>query len=249
MILAAGNGSRLDARGEAVPKPLRLVGGRPLLAHALDQASAARCNEAIVIVGHRADEVRRFLGEIETPFRLRVVHNPRFDEPNGVSLLAAETSVAGGFFLQMTDHVFASPVLARLAAAEVACEERLLVDRVPSAATLIDATKVRLDGSRVVAIGKRVDPWDAVDAGCFVLTPQIFPALRRIPEAEPKTVSAGMRQLIATASLVAVDVAGTPWIDVDTAGDLEIAERLVTAEKSLSPQAASRTEVLRYGWR
>lgn len=158
MILAAGNGSRLDAHGEAVPKPLRLVGGRALLAHALDQASTAGCDEVIVIVGYRADEIRRFLGEIETPFRLRVVHNPRFDEPNGVSLLAAETSVAGGVFLQMTDHVFASPVLARLAAAEVACEERLLVDRVPSAATLIDATKVRLDGSRMSRSGSESPP-------------------------------------------------------------------------------------------
>lgn len=67
-----------------------------------------------------------------------------------------------------------------------------------------------------------------------MLTPQIFSALRRIPEAEPKTVSAGMRQLIATASLAAVDVAGTPWIDVDTAGD----RRRISGCGDLRPRSA-----------
>jgi choline kinase len=58
---------------------------------------------------------------------------------------------------------------------------------------MADATKVRLAGDRVTAIGKSVEPWDAIDAGCFVLTHGVFEALRAVPPGEPLTVSSAMR--------------------------------------------------------
>ncbi len=104
---------------------------------------------------------------------------------------------------------------------------RVLVDRAPGAIDLADATKVRLEGERVVAIGKGIDPWDAVDAGCFVLTRAVFDALREAEPSEPRTVSSGMRQLARRGLLGAVDVGGTEWVDVDTPGDRELAERML----------------------
>lgn len=230
VILAAGTGTRLaDSRGD-VPKPLMTVAGVPLIQHALNHAHSAGCREAIVVIGHEAARVRADIEALGHPLTVRFTTTPDATLPNGVSLLAAESLAAPQFFLQMVDHLFASTTLDRLAAGFRASEGgRVLVDRAPVDLDLEDATRVRVSGAHVTAIGKGIEPWDAIDAGCFVLTHAIFDALRRAPAEEPRSVSSGMRQLVAQGLLRAVDVSGTRWMDVDTPGDRQAAERWLTA--------------------
>jgi 1L-myo-inositol 1-phosphate cytidylyltransferase len=230
VILAAGSGSRLsEARGD-VPKPLMHVAGVPLIAHALAHAKASGCHEAIIVVGYAGDQVKAAVQAMPAGLTVRFVESPDPTAPNGVSLLAAEPAVGSAFFLQMVDHLFGDTALSKLAAVPLSTSEagRVLVDRSPGdAIDLSDATKVRLDGGRVMAIGKGLDPWHAIDAGCFLLTPAVFEALRHVPIAEPHTVSSGMRQLVARGLLGSADVEGLDWVDVDTPADCEIAERLL----------------------
>src|ERR1035437_7617413 len=97
----------------------------------------------------------------------------------------------------MADPLLAEPVLQQLSSPPLndRTAGRVLVDRAPVDLDLSDATKVRLAGDRVTAIGKAIDPWDAIDAGCFLLTPAVFEALKHVPPSEPRTVSAAMRTL------------------------------------------------------
>ena len=229
VILAAGNGSRLAREWPGVPKPLMTVGGVPLLAHALSHARDSGCLEAIIVVGHEREQVAAAARAMSSGLEIRFVETPDPSAPNGVSLLAAEQLARPRFFLQMVDHLFDDLVLPKLAGTPFAYGEggRVLVDRAPGEIDLEDATKVRLAGDRVVAIGKGIEPWDAIDAGCFALTGAIFTALRETPPSEPKTVSSGMRQLAARGLLRAVDVGGLDWVDVDTPADRESAERLL----------------------
>ena len=203
VILAAGLGARLNGSAAGVPKPLLQVAGLPLVAHALAHAAASGCVDAIVVIGHEGARVRAAIEEMAATAAMTVriavhfVENPDPTTPNGESLLAAEPRVRERFFLQMVDHLFGAPVLRRLAspAFDARTVARVLVDRVPSNLDLSDATKVRLEGDRVAAIGKAVEPWDAIDAGCFLLTPAVFEALREVPSSEPRTVSSAMRRL------------------------------------------------------
>jgi choline kinase len=229
VILAAGNGSRLGSRASGVPKPLVTVGGRPLIAHALAHAAQSGCVEAVIVVGYESDRVRAAVESLGAPLRIRFVHNPDTSVPNGVSLLAAAPHAAPCFFLQMVDHVFAGAALPKLVSSALTAGEegRVLIDRDPRDLDLDDATKVRVAGDRVTAIGKNLAPWDAVDAGCFVLTPTIFDALRQVPDDHERTVSSGMRRLVARGALNAVDVEGLAWVDLDTPADHETAERLL----------------------
>jgi choline kinase len=230
VILAAGSGSRLaSARGD-VPKPLMPVAGVPLIAHALDHAVASGCEEAVIVIGYDGARVRRAIESMQPAIRLLFVDNPEFTAPNGVSLLASEPAAGPLFYLQMVDHLFIDPALPRLSARPLGVGEagRVLVDSTPSGdLDLDDATRVRLSDGRVSAIGKGIEPWDGIDAGCFVLTHEVFDALRRVPAGEGRTVSSGMRQLVAQKALGAVDIRGAEWIDVDTPADREIAERLL----------------------
>jgi choline kinase len=228
VILAAGTGARLCG-GVGTPKPLIEVGGIPLLARALAHAAGSGCREAIIVLGHQGARVRRSIEAIQPTLDVRFVENPNPSLPNGESLLVAASAVDGPFFLQMVDHVFASPVLPRLASRPFDHRSvgRVLADRAPVSIDISDATRLRLAGDRVTAIGKQVDPWDAIDAGCFLLKPAVFDAVHAVSPEEPRTVSAAMRQLVRTGALEAVDIDGVRWIDVDTPSDLEQAEILV----------------------
>ena len=232
VILAAGNGSRLSAARGNLPKPLVRVAGRALIEHALEQAELAGVEEAIIVTGNAADQMRAHLATVTTPLKLTLVHNPRYHDPNGVSLLAAEPFITGRFFLQMADHVFAHPVLQILDRADAASDDsaaRLLVDFKPVNLDEDDATKVCVADGRITAIGKDVYPYDAVDTGCFRLDPRIFTALHDVARHEPPSVTLGMRQLIGRGQLAPIGLTGVRWTDVDTPEDYAKAEMLLGA--------------------
>jgi choline kinase len=240
VILAAGSGSRLaTARGD-VPKPLMTVAGIPLIAHALEHARASGCEEAVIILGYEGGRVREAVEAMSAPLQVVFLENPDYTAPNGVSLLTAEPAAMPAFYLQMVDHLFGEPALIRLTQAPLAANEagRVLVDSVPSSEIdLEDATKVQLAGRRVTAIGKGLNRWDAIDAGCFVLTHAIFDALRGVSNGEGCTVSSGMRRLVAQGVLGSVDLRGAVWIDVDTPADRDLAERLISRRQFASERS------------
>ena len=228
VILAAGFGSRLSPTRGEVPKPLVTVGGRTLMEHALGQAQAAGVEEAVIVLGNAADQLRAHLAQLRTPLKLRLVYNDRFHEPNGVSLLAAAPYMTGNFYLQMVDHLFERPVLRLLdGAGRGEGAARLLVDFAPSDFDEADATKVRVRDSRITAIGKDVYPYDAVDTGYFRLDPSVFAELREVQRVEPPSVTAGMRRLIAQGRLEPVALDGVAWTDVDTPEDFARAASLL----------------------
>ena len=80
-ILAAGRGSRL---GGDVPKPLVELRGRPLVAWALDAATASSLRPIVLIVGHHGDAVARAATE-----GVVVVRSPRWRRGIARSLRAA----------------------------------------------------------------------------------------------------------------------------------------------------------------
>jgi 1L-myo-inositol 1-phosphate cytidylyltransferase len=232
VVLAAGTGTRLGSAEAGVPKPLLEVGGYPLIAHALRHAADSGCTEAVVVIGFEGARVRAAVEAIALPLRIVFVETADATAPNGHSLLAAEPLAKPRFFLQMVDHMFEQVVLPRLVASAWRADElgRVLVDRSPIGLDLDDATKVRIAGGRVSAIGKAVTPWDAVDAGCFALTHAVFPALRAVADGRARTVSSAIRQLAERGGLGAVDVDGVRWVDVDTPNDRADAERLLAGE-------------------
>jgi choline kinase len=242
VILAAGMGRRLGSAEAGVPKPLMAVGGVPLVGYALAQAEAAGCAEAVIVLGYEGRRVRQAVEAIDTSMTIRFVENPDPAAPNGHSLMAAEVVAAPRFFLQMVDHLFAMPVLAKLAATAFRQGEaaRLLVDRAPAGLDLSDATKVRLQARRITAIGKGLDPWDAIDTGVFLLTRAVFEASRFVPPAEPLTVSSVMRRLAESGGFDAVEIGGVPWLDVDTPADRHDAEqRLAVWGRAAAVEAAA----------
>jgi D-glycero-alpha-D-manno-heptose 1-phosphate guanylyltransferase len=79
-VLAGGLGTRLQSRFGALPKPLAPIGGRPFLERQLEWLASHGIREAVLCVGHGADQVRAALGE--SCAGVRLVYSVE-DEPLG----------------------------------------------------------------------------------------------------------------------------------------------------------------------
>jgi CDP-L-myo-inositol myo-inositolphosphotransferase len=92
---------------------------------------------------------------------------------------------------------------------------------------LAESTKVRLGREAIVAIGKGITQFDAVDTGVFLCEPAIFSALETARREGDYSVSAGVRNLIPSGEIRGVDIGDRFWLDVDTPEDLAHAKRLL----------------------
>jgi len=235
VILAAGDGGRLEHLTAALPKPLVQVARRPLIAYTLDALAENGVSEILVVTGYRERELRIALRESDLAAGLRFASNPRYREGSALSLRAArEFCGSEPFLLVMADHMFSGQLLGRLAAAgrsrPGACIVAADAAGAHDPAYVAEATRLRLDGDTVLEIGKDLPAFDALDTGAFVLAPVVWNALDALPlNCELSDVC---RELIRRDQLVAADVSGTFWYDVDTPEDLVAAEALVTARAS-----------------
>jgi len=233
VVLAAGNGDRFR-NGSSRSKLLTLVGGVPLLGRTLASAFDAGISLAHIVLGYDADFVR-VVAERSAPrgLALRFHLNRQWREENGLSVLAARRAVDHRpFALMMGDHIVEAAALRRLAHTPCGPDETLLcVDRQESdPATVAEATRVRLEGDRVRAIGKTLDPFDALDTGLFVCHAAIFDALEAACADGDTTLSGGVRRLAARGLVRGVDIGTSRWCDIDTTSDLAGAEHLVSSQ-------------------
>ena len=232
LILAAGNGDRFPSRA-GTSKLLQPVLGDPLIVRTLATARAAGITSFEIVLGYEADAVRRVV-ESYAPAdaTLHFLFNPHWHLENGVSALAARTRFDSRFALLMGDHLFDPAVLGQALATPVGPGESLLAvdSRHVESAIAAEATKVRRSDGYIVAIGKDLQSYDALDTGLFVCDPNVFDALEQAAEAGDTTLSGGIRLLAAQRQMRALEIGDAPWYDIDTPSDLESAEALLAAQ-------------------
>ena len=233
VVLAAGAGTRLGARQSGVPKPLAAVLGVSLLDRALRSVQAAGIDRAVVVVGYRAELVaaQAHTAAASLDLDLTVVRNRRWMSGNGSSLLAAAPYVPARCLVVMADHLIPPSFIRLLTETTEGAAGLLVVDPRPDTVHDLDeATKVRLDGSRIAAIGKQLEPFDAVDTGAFLFDRRIFEALRDEIALGRGELSAAVQRLAADGLMHAVPSDGSFWCDVDTPEDLSFARRTLERE-------------------
>ena len=241
LVLAAGNGDRFQ-NGSRESKLLQPVLGQPLILRTLRTARDAGITSFELVVGYRAESVRALVeGHAPPGVDVHFTYNPDWHLENGVSVLAARPRLEGRrFALLMGDHLFEASVLARVLRAPVDRGSSVLAvdSRETTPEIAAEATKVRLAGSRIRAIGKDLARYDALDTGLFVCDPSLFAALELSIAAGDTTLSGGIRRLAGLGMMRAIDVGGASWFDIDTVADLEIAESRLLLEPLGEPEGA-----------
>jgi choline kinase/phosphatidylglycerophosphate synthase/phosphoglycolate phosphatase-like HAD superfamily hydrolase len=211
------------------------VAGVALLERAVRNLVDVGVDEVVVVAGYRAEELERFCAglSVRLGVSMRCVRNDRFDEGNGLSVLAAEEALGGEpFLLVMADHVLDRSILWSLMGYETPSDGAVLaVDYAIGApgVDLDDVTRVRTEGRLVRDIGKGISSFDAFDTGAFLCTGGVFDVLRDAAAAGETSLSAGMHRLADQGRLECCDVSGARWVDVDTRMDLRMASRWLLA--------------------
>jgi histidinol-phosphate aminotransferase len=158
------------------------------------------------------------------------VHNPRFEQKNGVSLLAARKYIDRECVLTMADHLYAPELVRRLLAYDLpegACALGVDYD-IERCFDLDDATKVRVERAHIAEIGKELSSYNALDTGVFRIGPALIEELAQLDaERGDCSLSEGVAALARRGQFFGVDIGDARWIDVDTQPALQRAEAML----------------------
>src|SRR5256714_634090 len=129
----------------------------------------------------------------------------------------AAGKVRSPFLLAMCDHLFRSSILDSLLASADPARLNLAIDlKIASIFDLDDAMKVRTDGNRLIAIGKNLEDYNAIDTGIFICPETIFDYLQRVLRNDDCALADGVRLMAEEGNALAADIGDAWWQDVDT---------------------------------
>lgn len=219
VIIAAGKGSRLWQETNGRPKTLLPFAGGTVLSNIIANFMQAGLTEFVLVLGHQAQEIRQYIKETNfAEAAIEFVFNPDWESGNGISVLAAQSVVGTEpFILSMSDHLVTSNAL-RIAADCSGDKNTLLVDpRVNEIFDIDDATKVFIEGKRIMKIDKELTEFNAIDCGIFKLNKAFFTAMENQRKNGFDSISAGIQELIRKKEMFITPIGPEDmWIDVDT---------------------------------
>lgn len=228
LIVAAGMGTRLKAKGDL--KPLVELHGKPMIEHAIGAAFSAGLSRATVVVGYNAPILSAYLKSLakRNKWAINIVENTDYVLANGLSVLKARNYFSGPFCLAMCDHYVEPAIYSTLMMnAPKPYEVALAVDRRLDNPyiDMEDVTKVRTSSNRILSIGKELNVFDCFDTGVFAAGPALFDAIEAYSKRRGDfSISGGMKYLAQFGKAKAVDVGDSFWIDVDSPEMYDLAE-------------------------
>ncbi|PYK32074.1 MAG: nucleotidyltransferase [Verrucomicrobia bacterium] len=242
VILMAGSGSRLRGADETFLKPLVPVLGRPLVSYTIDGLVRAGVEIIKAVVGFQSERLSAAVkGLIPRGIELELIENREWQKQNGISVLAAKNHVTAPFLLTMSDHLFDASIVDLLLRSANPNLLNVAIDRkLSSIFDLADAMKLQTKQDRIVAIGKNLAQYDAIDIGLFVCPLEIFDYLERAKRDDDCSLADGVRAMADDDKARGIDIGNAWWQDVDTPEMLSEAERHLhegRATRSVSAQA------------
>lgn len=221
-VLAGGLGTRLRPRFGDLPKPLAPLGGRPFLARLLEWLAAGGIHEAVLCVGHGAEQVRAALGDGHAGMRLRYSVEP---EPLGTggALRLASSFVTGPAVVVNGDTLpGCDPWAVERTRWESGSMGAVGLFRVDDAQA---RGRVEIGADHRIATFVEKDPdvrgaaW--VNGGLYAFAPALW---RRLPDG-PSSLERDILPSIATEGLLAGHRCPGRFFDIGTPEEWERAER------------------------
>lgn len=229
VVLAAGEGTRLESRTADKPKGLVEVAGRPLLDHCFSALASIGVDELVVVVGYHAEAIIDRYGDVYEDIPITYVHQR---ERLGLAhaLLQAEPYVDDDFVLLNGDNVLRANLEAVLERhREAGATVTLLVETVtPEAARETGVLSIDEDGEVTGLVEKPSDPPSTlVTTGFFVFSPVVFHACHLVqPSDRGEYELADAIDLVLGAGHHIETVELDGWrVNVNTEADIQAVER------------------------
>ena len=235
VILAAGIGSRLSPMTDDCPKSLLSVGGSVILERIIRNCLSCGISQFVLVLGHRADQVKQFVDKTFRGIRVTYVINDRYRDTNtGYSLMLANSAIGPAEFVKFdADVLFDVKILRQLVDSDL--EDVLCIDR--NIALADEEVKVIVDDQmRVSEIGKAVDPTLALGKSIGIekisakTGKRLFAELTQMMDnpahAQDYCEAAYDRLLAQDTAFYALDITGMNWTEIDTAEDFAAANAM-----------------------
>ena len=244
VILSAGQGKRLLPLTEEVPKCLLPVAGeRSMLGFQIQELARAGIDEIVVVTGFQAEQVDQALARMRRPeLTIRSLFNPFYAVADNLSSVwLARQEMGEDFLLLNGDTLFQAAALERVLRRPAA---PITVTISAKAHYDDDDMKVRLDGERLVSIGKglAVGETDAESIGMILFRgdgPAIFRTAversMRDPAALRRWYLAVIDELAREAMVTTARIGDAEWCEVDYPVDLNHARKAVARWSVESP--------------
>jgi UDP-N-acetylglucosamine diphosphorylase/glucosamine-1-phosphate N-acetyltransferase len=227
VVLAAGEGVRLQPITATRPKHLIRVGGKPILEHCLESVKASGITEAIIVTHYMGDAIRQHFGDGEN-MGLKVEYVQQAEVlGTGNAVSVVEPYVDGAFVLVYGDLLFAPDALKNVV-------QLYEVEKPAAVMAVVPVEKpesygvVELENEKTVkcivekpTLGQT--PSNLANAGLYVLSMEIFDKIRQI-----KASVRGELELTDALSLLIKDekpvlaakISKTDWTDIGKPWDL-----------------------------
>jgi NDP-sugar pyrophosphorylase family protein len=227
-IIAAGRGDRLR-NGSAVLKPLVRVGGRTLIERVLDSMADAAASEVTIIINEESHAVRDHVSSGRWPFALRWIVETTPSSMHSflriVETLAAEGD-EGPFLVSTVDTVAPRGAYAAFVTDAMHLGEPTMALALVRAVEDEKPLFVKLQGSRVVAIGEEAGTTGYATAGYYAVRSSVLDEAEAARRDGLCALRAFLARLVERGhNIVGVKVPES--IDVDRPRDIALAERFL----------------------
>ena len=228
-------GKRLRPQTEATPKCLLPIGDRPLLARCLEAFAAVGIPEAVIVVGHRGEDVAAIAEQAPVSLAVRVIRNTQFASGSLLSLWHARYELDEEVLIVEGDVLYPRELLARLLASSD--PNALAVDE--KFQDTGDEPKVVCEDGWVVEVTRKIgrDPRVRGEAvGMLRLSAEAADVLQDVLE---EMVATGMdgadyeeaiRELAVEVPIGIIEVGDLPWLGIDLEEDLARARQQIFPE-------------------
>lgn len=250
VILAAGIGSRLSPLTDNCPKSLLSVGGSVILERMIRNCLSCGISQFVLVLGHRAAEIKQFVDKTFRGIRVTYVINDRYRETNtGYSLMLAGPAIGTSEFIKFdADVVFDVKILRQLVDSDYA--NVLCIDQ--NIALEDEEVKVITDDQmQVIEVGKSVDPKLALGESIGIekisaeTGPLLFAELAEMMVSKEHLqdyYEAAYAQLVVKGTAFrALDITGLSWTEIDTAQDYAAANAIFGTPISTISRSQQKT--------
>jgi len=231
VILAAGEGVRLQPITSTRPKHLIKVGGKPILEYCLDAVKASGIEEALIVIHYMGEAIRQYFGDGKE-FGLKIEYVEQkavLGTGNAVSLV--EPYVKDDFLMAYGDLLFSADAVKKVIGLYEK-EKPAATMAVVSVKNTEDYGIVELENEkqvkRVVEKPKHDEaPSDLANAGIYVFSTEIFDKIRETSASARGEweITDAVSQLLKKKTVLAVKVSQSDWVDIGRPWDLLEANR------------------------
>ena len=227
VVLAAGEGVRLQPITANRPKHLIRVGGKPILQHCLEAIKASGINDAVIVTHYIGDAIRQHFGD-GTKLGLKIEYIEQATVlGTGNAAGVAEPFVDGEFVLVYGDLLFNPEALRRvvgLFAAEkpVAVMAVVPVDK-PESYGIVELSNQNRIERIVEKPTHNKAPSNLANAGLYAFSAEIFKKIRNVKASvrDEVELTDALSLLVKDGkSVLATEISKTDWLDIGRPWDL-----------------------------